>query len=200
MSTINNIPKQLVLASSSPFRQALLKKLHLSFSAASPDVDETALTEESPRDLSKRLAVLKAHALVSKYPNHLIIGSDQVAMLGEQQLHKPGSPEKAFEDLKRASGKQVVFYTSVCLLDSETGQYITDVDRCVVHFRTLTESQIARYIELDEPYNCAASFKSEAMGIALFEKIEGEDPNALIGLPLIRLIRMLEAFDYPVLS
>jgi MAF protein len=199
MSVTNNIPKQLVLASSSPFRQALLKKLHLNFSANSPDVDETVLTGESPHDLSKRLAVLKSQALVNKYPNHLIIGSDQVAMLGQQQLHKPGSPEKAFEHLKKASGKQVTFYTSVCLLDSETGQFITDVDRCVVYFRTLTEPQISRYIELDEPYNCAASFKSEAMGIALFKKIEGDDPNALIGLPLIKLITMLEAFDYPVL-
>jgi len=199
MSTIKSISKQLVLASSSPYRQALLKKLHLNFSAASPDVDETALSGESPIDLAKRLAVLKSHALIEHFPDHLIIGSDQVAMLGEKQLHKPGTPEKAFEHLKETSGKQVDFFTSVCLLDSATGQYVTDMDRCKVYFRELTDSQITRYIELDEPYNCAASFKSEAMGIVLFKKIEGDDPNALIGLPLIRLIRMLEAFDYPVL-
>lgn len=199
MSTIKTVSKPLVLASSSPYRQALLKKLHLSFTATSPDVDESALPEELPADLAKRLAVLKAHALIERYPDHLIIGSDQVAMLEGKQLHKPGTPEKAFMHLKEANGKRVEFFTSVCLLDSSTGQYVTDIDHCTVHFRELTDSQITRYIELDEPYNCAASFKSEAMGIALFKKIQGDDPNALIGLPLILLIRMLEAFDCPVL-
>jgi MAF protein len=199
MSTNKTHNKPLVLASSSPYRQELLRKLHLVFSTASPDVDETAQPDEPPKQLAKRLAVLKAHALMSQFPNHLIIGSDQVAMLGELQLHKPGSAEKAIKHLTVASGKQAIFYTSLCLLDSSTGQYITDVDKCTVHFRTLTHSQIKRYVELDEPYNCAAGFKSEAMGIALFEKIEGDDPNALIGLPLIRLIRMLEAFGHPVL-
>ncbi len=191
--------QRLVLASSSLYRRALLDKLHLSFLSASPDVDETPLPNEKPKALAKRLAVLKAHALIKEFPNHLIIGSDQVAMLDNQQLSKPGCRNNATAHLKAAAGKKVIFYTSVCLLDSSTGQYITDIDVCSVYFRSLTEAQITRYIDYDEPYNCAAGFKSEAMGIALFEKIEGEDPNALIGLPLIKLIRMLEAFGCPVL-
>lgn len=196
----DKIPEQhLVLASSSPYRRALLDKLHLDFLSESPDIDETPLLNEEPKALSKRLSVLKAHALVKTFPAHLIIGSDQVAMLKNQQLHKPGGKSNARAQLKAAANNKVIFYTSICLLDSSTGQYITDTDICSVYLKALTEEQIDRYLDYDEPYNCAAGFKSEAMGIALFKKIEGDDPNALIGLPLIKLIRMLEAFGYPVL-
>jgi septum formation protein len=189
----------LILASSSPYRQALLKKLHLKFKAISPEVDERRLEHEVPEALALRLGKLKAQALCEKRPDHLIIGSDQVAVLNGQQLHKPGSRAKAIEQLQAASGNAVTFFTSICIINSNTLCCLTDLDVCTVYFKTLTRQQIEHYVDLEKPYDCAGSFKSESLGIALFEKIQGDDPNALTGLPLIKLISLLEKFGVYVL-
>ena len=193
------VSPKIVLASSSPFRRVLLEKICSTFECASADVDECQHDDESPINLSARLANEKAHALAQQFPNHLIIGSDQVAMLGDAQLHKPGNSENSIAQLKQSSGQQIVFYTSVCVLNSETSEYKTDVDICHVNMKSLTLSEIEQYVSIDKPYGCAAAFKSEGLGIALFEKIEGDDPNALVGLPLIKLIQLLNHFDYKVL-
>ncbi len=190
---------KLVLASSSPFRKELLKKIYPFFETASPDIDETSHTDETPRELSKRLAIEKAQALCSNFPNHLIIGSDQVAMLGDRQLTKPKTFENSVQQLSRSSGKVIHFYTSVCVLNSNTHEIISDTDICKVHMKTLSLQQIQHYVERDKPYGCAAAFKSEGLGIALFEKIEGDDPNALVGLPLIKLIHQLTQMGVQIL-
>ncbi len=184
---------QLVLASTSPFRKALLEKLQLVFTTDSPDIDETPLDGESPEQLVARLAEQKAAAVAERHPNSLIIGSDQVAVNNGRILGKPGSHDKAVAQLKAASGKRVTFLTGLCLYNSVTGDSQVEVVPFGVVFRELNEAQIENYLKAEQPYNCAGSFKSEAMGIALFERLEGEDPNTLIGLPLIRLVRMLEA-------
>ena len=187
---MKNYPK-LVLASSSPFRKELLKKIHSTFDTASPNIDETSKLNETPLELSKRLSLEKANELVSDFPDHIIIGSDQVAMLDDVQLTKPGGFENAVLQLSRSSGKTINFYTSLSVLNSKTGESITDTDICRVHMKTLSLKEIQNYVERDKPYGCAAAFKSEGLGIALFKKIEGEDPNALVGLPLIKLTNIL---------
>ena len=192
-------PAQLVLASSSPFRKALLAKIYPEFDAASPDIDESMQENEPPIDLALRLAIEKAKALKTQYPNHLIIGSDQVAMLGETQLTKPGTHDNCIKQLQLSSGKTLKFYTAVCVLNSTTGDYKADVDSCTVQMKHLTNEEIESYVQKDKPYGCAAAFKSEGLGIALFEKIEGDDPNALVGLPLIKLIKLLNQMDFSVL-
>lgn len=184
----------LVLASSSPYRCNLLKKLHLDFIPYSCPIDESPMPNESAKDMAIRLSIAKAQAVASTFPNHLIIGSDQVAVCGEKLIGKPGSNEQAFAQLKAQSGRQVRFYTGVCVYASATGNYLSDIDICDVHFRSLSDEQIRRYLEIDQPFNCAGSFKSEGYGITLFNKIRGEDPNALIGLPLIKLIKLLDRF------
>lgn len=189
----------LVLASSSPFRKTLLKKIYPNFETASPNIDESFKANESPIELSKRLAFEKATALTPDFPNHLIIGSDQVAMLGDQQLTKPGEFNKAVQQLTRSSGKTIVFYTSLTLLNSKTHESITETDICRVHMKTLSLREIENYVLRDKPYGCAAAFKSEGLGIALFDRIEGEDPNALIGLPLIKLTNMLTTMGVKIL-
>jgi len=183
----------LVLASTSPFRKQVLEKLQLNFNTDSPDIDESRLEGESPEQLVARLAEQKAMAVAQRHPDSLIIGSDQVAVNDGQLLGKPGNHEKAVAQLKSASGKRVTFLTGLCLYNSATGDSQVEVVPFGVVFRELDESQIENYLRAEQPYNCAGSFKSEAMGIALFERLEGEDPNTLIGLPLIRLVRMLEA-------
>ncbi len=193
-------PRPLILASSSPYRQALLAKLGLPFEAEAPAIDETARADETPIQLADRLAEEKARALGTRYPAHLIIGSDQVAMLGGTQLTKPGNPARTVEQLRAASGKSVEFFTSICVLDSATGEALADMDRTVVHFRPLTDHQIEGYVDKERPFDCAGGFKSEGLGVALLEKIDGEDPNALVGLPLIRLVRLLEKFGVDVLG
>jgi MAF protein len=185
------MPK-LVLGSTSPFRKALLEKLHLTFTTDSPDIDESRLGGETPEQLVARLACEKARAVAQRNPESLIIGSDQVAINGDEILGKPGSHEKAVQQLRAASGKKVSFLTGLCLYNSGSGEEQVVVEPFHVHFRTLSDEQIENYLRAEQPYNCAGSFKSEAMGIALFEKLEGDDPNSLIGLPLIRLIAMLE--------
>ncbi len=183
---------KLVLASSSPFRKALLDKLHLQFETDSPDIDETPLAEESIESMVKRLSEAKAKALSAKHPNALIIGSDQSAALNGKVLHKPGSYDVAFEQLKAASGQSITFYTGLCLYNSKNKTAETICEPFVVKFRQLTDSEIKNYLIQEEPYNCAGSFKSEALGISLFESMQGNDPNTLIGLPLIALCKMLK--------
>lgn len=190
---------KLILASSSPYRRELLRKLGLTFDTASPDIDETPLSDETPMQTAMRLSLQKAAALAPKFPQHLIIGSDQVAMLEDKPLTKPDSRENTIAQLAAASGKTAHFYTGVCVYDSRNGQHRIDCDHCAVTFRTLSREQIERYVDRDEPFNCAGGFKAESLGIALFERIEGDDPNALIGLPLIKLIRLLEVFGVRVI-
>ncbi len=184
---------QLVLASTSPFRKQLLEKLKLEFTTDSPDIDESRLVGETPEALVARLAEQKAVAVAERHPNSLIIGSDQVAVNDGEILGKPGNHDKAVAQLQSTSGQRVTFLTGLCLYNSATGDSQLEVVPFGVVFRELSESQIENYLNAEQPYNCAGSFKSEAMGIALFERLEGEDPNTLIGLPLIRLVRMLEA-------
>jgi len=190
---------KLVLASSSPFRKALLNKLHLQFETDSPDIDETPLKNESIESMVKRLSEGKAKALSAKHPDSLIIGSDQSAALKGKVLHKPGSYEVAFEQLKAASGQAITFYTGLCLFNSKSGHSETICEPFIVKFRELTDVEIENYLKREEPYNCAGSFKSEALGISLFESMRGDDPNTLIGLPLIQLCRMLKENGMPVI-
>lgn len=192
--------KPLLLASSSKHRKSVLQKLNLSFITAAPNIDECPAIDENPRQLALRLAEEKAHALASLYPNHIIIGSDQVASLENQIIGKPMNRQCSIRQLKHQSGKSVNFYTSLCVLNSENNQFYTDIDMTTVQFRELTEQQIMHYVDSEQPYDCAAAFKSEKLGIALLRKIEGEDPNALIGLPLIKLISLLEKFNISVLE
>ncbi|AIU67396.1 nucleoside triphosphate pyrophosphatase [Vibrio coralliilyticus] len=189
---------QLVLASTSPFRKQLLNKLSVPFETASPDCDETPFSNERPEDLVKRLAKEKAESCHSDKPS-LVIGSDQVCVIDGQIIGKPLNRENAIQQLSRQSGKAIQFYTGLALHNTETN--ITDVklDTFTVHFRQLTQQQISRYVEKEEPYYCAGSFKSEGLGIALFEKLEGKDPNTLVGLPLIDLIDMLETQGFSIL-
>ncbi|MCW8934202.1 MAG: Maf family nucleotide pyrophosphatase [Gammaproteobacteria bacterium] len=190
---------KLVLASSSPFRKALLDKLGLQFTTDSPDIDETPLPDESIETMVKRLSEAKARALIENHPESLIIGSDQSAVLNDKVLHKPGTYEVAFEQLKAASGQSITFYTGLCLLNSSTGKAETICEPYIVKFRDLSESEIENYLKKEQPYNCAGSFKSEALGISLFESMRGTDPNTLIGLPLIQLCRMLKENGLPVI-
>lgn len=190
---------KLVLASSSPFRRALLDKLQLDYTTDSADIDESPVAGESVEHMVTRLAEAKARALADNYPEALIIGSDQSATLDGQLLHKPGGYEKAFQQLKAASGQQVTFYTGLCLLNTQNQTADTLCDPFTVTFRELTDSEIQHYLEREEPYNCAGSFKSEALGISLFESLKGKDPNSLIGLPLIELCRLLKKQGMPVI-
>lgn len=182
---------QLVLASSSPYRRELLARLQIPFEVISPEVDETPLPNEAPQDTAMRLAQLKARAVAAQFPDALIIGSDQVALLHGQQLGKPHTFENAKRQLLAASGQAVVFHTALCLLNSRSGNMQACVVPITVRFRMLSEEQIERYLEKEQPYNCAGSAKSEGLGIALIERFEGDDPNALVGLPLIALVGML---------
>ncbi|MCP4698887.1 MAG: septum formation inhibitor Maf [Gammaproteobacteria bacterium] len=185
--------RTLVLASTSPFRQSVLKRLRLEFEIHAPNADETPLPGEPPAALVMRLAEVKARAATPAYPQALIIGSDQMAVIGKRILGKPGCHDKAAEQLRLASGKQVDFLTGLCLLNSNTGKIHKNIVRFGVTFRQLTDAQIESYLHKDKPYNCSGSFKSEGLGIALLERMIGSDPTAVIGLPLIRLVRMLEA-------
>lgn len=183
----------LLLASSSPFRRQLLDKLGLDFIHQSPDIDESRQPGETPETLVQRLAEQKARALADQHPNTLIIGSDQVAVLGDQVLGKPGSRDKAIAQLSAASGQRVTFLTGLCLLNTASGQAQVTCEPFHVQFRQLETGQIERYVDAEQPLNCAGSFKSEGLGIVLFEALEGRDPNSLIGLPLIQLTDFLAA-------
>lgn len=183
---------KLILASTSPYRRSLLERLRLPFTALAPDIDETPADGETPEALVKRLAEEKARAVADVAGPALIIGSDQVAVLDGEVLGKPGTPALAATQLQRASGRQVAFLTGLCLLNSATGRCQVACETFVVHFRELSPERIRRYLEAEQPYDCAGSFKSEGLGIVLFSRMEGRDPNALVGLPLIRLVSMLE--------
>ncbi len=182
---------KLVLASSSPYRRQLLQKLGMDFICASPDIDETPDKHETPEQLVLRLAKQKATALATTFPQHLIIGSDQIATLNNQIIGKPHTHEAAVEQLTAFSGKKVEFLTSLCLHNSKTHQSQLTMDKYIIKFRHLTGAQIENYLRREQPYDCAGSFKSEGLGICLFEGMEGEDPNTLVGLPLIQLVNML---------
>jgi len=192
--------QQLILGSSSPFRAELLVKLGLDFIASSPDIDESALENESAEQLVQRLSEQKARKIAETYSDALIIASDQVAVLDGAVLGKPGNHDNAVEQLTAASGKTVRFLTGLALLNSKTGNLQSLVETFDVSFRTLSDKQIEFYLQQEEPYQCAGSFKSEGFGISLFSKLEGNDPNSLIGLPLIRLISLLEAEGIDVLQ
>lgn len=184
----------LILASSSPYRRALMQRLLLPFESASPHINEEALPGEPAGELARRLAAEKAGALRRTHPGALIIGSDQVAECAGRILGKPGGREKAIEQLHFCRGRAVHFHTGLSLLDTASGKQRTELEIFTVHFRQLSYGQIERYVEREKPYDCAGSFKVEGLGIALFEKTEGSDMNSLIGLPLIRLITLLKEF------
>ena len=181
----------LVLASTSIYRSELLKRLQLPFETAAPDVDETVLPDESARATSARLAQMKARAVAPQYPDALIIGSDQVALLEGLQLGKPLTHDNAVKQLRNMRGKTTCFYTALALLDSKTGNMQTEVAENHVTLRDLSDAEIEGYLLKEQPYHCAGSAKSEGLGIALMSKMTGDDPNALVGLPLILLIGML---------
>lgn len=181
----------LVLASSSIYRSELLKRLLIPFETNAPNVDETPLPNESALDTSVRLAQKKAHVVASSYPDALIIGSDQVALLDGQQLGKPHTHDNAVRQLRAMRGKTTHFYTALTLLNSKTGNEQTNVAENFVTLRDLSDAEIEGYLLKEQPYHCAGSAKTEGLGIALISQITGDDPNALIGLPMIMLIEML---------
>ncbi|WP_296255125.1 MULTISPECIES: Maf family protein [unclassified Pseudomonas] len=183
----------LLLASSSPYRRELLGRLRLPFVCASPDIDESHRLNEAAPALVKRLAKEKAMALAEQFPNHLIIGSDQVAVLGEQILGKPHTFERALQQLSASSGKSVSFLAGIALYNSHTGDCQVDCVPFTVHMRTLDQACIRRYLDAEQPYDCAGSFKAEGLGVSLFRSTEGPDATSLIGLPLITLVDMLKA-------
>ena len=187
------MPRLVVLASSSPFRRELLARLQIPFETAVPDADESPLPGEAPAATARRLAESKARAVAQRYPDALIIGSDQVAASGSERFGKPGRRENAGAQLRLMRGKEVVFHTGLCLLDSATGQAQV---RCIdthVGFRPLSDAEIESYLDKEDALNCAGSAKSEGLGISLISYLRGDDPNALVGLPLIALCDMLRA-------
>lgn len=182
---------RIVLASTSRYRRELLARLGLPFDVAAPEVDETPHSGESPSQTALRLAEIKARAVAELFPDHLIIGSDQVLLLDNEQLGKPGNFENAFLQLKKMQGKAMVFHTALCLLNSRSGNLqLRDVPT-TIHLRNLSDAQIESYLHKEQPYDCAGSARSEGLGIALIARYETADPNALIGLPLIALTEML---------
>lgn len=189
----------LILASTSPFRKELLARLQLPFDTASPEVDETPLVGETPEQTALRLSEAKARAVAQRFPDALIIGSDQVACLDGNIYGKPGTHERAVEQLKAMRGRTVNFYTGLCLLNAATGAIHLRGIPTLVTFRELTDGEIERYLKKEQPYNCAGSAKSEGLGIAVIARMEGNDPNALIGLPLIALCDLLGEEGYSVL-
>ncbi|MFL4556074.1 Maf family protein [Yersinia kristensenii] len=182
---------QLVLASTSSYRRALLEKLQLPFITAAPETDETPLPSETASALVQRLARAKAQALAAHYPQHLIIGSDQVCVINGAIIGKPHNHANAVKQLHQASGQCVTFYTGLALLNTATNSHRCLCETFDVYFRTLNSAEIEGYLAREQPWNCAGSFKSEGLGITLFEKLSGRDPNTLIGLPLIALTQML---------
>lgn len=189
----------LILASSSEFRRELLHKLRIPFHCISPSVDETSLASEKPQETALRLAQEKAKKIALEYPQALIIGCDQVATLDGEQLGKPLNHKNATQQLKTMRGREVTFHSALCLFNAATGNMQAEVVPYVVQFRRLSDAQIENYLQKEQPYQCAGSAKSEGLGIALIERMVGEDPNALIGLPLIKLVTMLQNEHIPVL-
>ena len=182
---------KLVLASTSAYRRELLTRFGLPFEIARPDIDESPQPDEAPRATAERLAIEKAKAVAEQFSDALIIGSDQVACLDDQIFGKPGNHQKAVSQLQAMRGRRVNFHTGLCLLDATSGRAHLRSVPTVVSFRQLSDEEIEGYLRKEQPYNCAGSAKSEGLGIALIARIDGEDPNALIGLPLIALCELL---------
>ena len=191
--------RQLVLASTSPFRRELLNRLGISFKTANPQTDESALPGESPEELALRLSEAKARAVAPLFPDALIIGSDQVAILDGQVYGKPGTHENAIKQLQTMRGRTVNFFTGLCLLDAKTGKAHVRGIPTLVTFRNLADEEIENYLQREQPYNCAGAAKSEGLGIAIIARMQGDDPNALVGLPLIALCDLFREVDFPVL-
>jgi len=183
---------KLILASSSPFRRELLERLKIPFEVIAPEVDESPRSGETPQKLVERLALEKARKIAVQRPDALVIGSDQVAVYDGRIVGKPHTHDKAVQQLRSASGKAVTLYTGLALVNADTQRVQCEVIPYRVVFRALSDAQIESYLRKEQPYSCAGSVRSEGLGIALLEKFEGDDPNTLIGLPLIRLVRMLE--------
>jgi len=182
----------LILASSSSFRRELLARLTIPFEVVAPNIDETPKPGETPQALVERLAVEKARVVARDRRDALVIGSDQVAVHDGEIVGKPHTHDRAVAQLRKASGKSVTLYTGLALINAATGHTQCEVIPYRVVFRPLSDEQIERYLRKEQPYSCAGSVRSEGLGIALLERFEGDDPNTLIGLPLIRLVRMLE--------
>lgn len=187
-------PPRIVLASTSRYRAALLRRLLANFEQIAPAVDEPELAGEAPATRAMRLACRKAQAVAIRESNALVIGSDQVAALGNAVLHKPGTLDNARQQLRASNGNRVDFYTGLCVIDTRSAHTASELDHTCVVFRELTDAEIARYVAAEQPLDCAGSFKAEGAGIALFERIDSVDPTALIGLPLIALGRLLRGF------
>jgi septum formation protein len=190
-TTLASSGRPLILGSTSRYRKELLTRLRIPFETASPDVDETPHSNESPKDLALRLALAKARAVALKYPEAVVIGSDQVADLEGTPLGKPGNHANAILQLQRMRGKTVIFQTALSVVCIATGFERTDLAEVKVKFRDLSDAEIETYLQAEEPYDCAGSAKSEGLGIALLDAIDNDDPTALIGLPLIRTCQML---------
>jgi septum formation protein len=193
-------PRRVVLASTSRYRQVLLERLGMPFECADPEVGEAALPGEAPAATARRLAEAKARAVAIRFPDSLVIGSDQVASCEGARLDKPGSHENAVRQLTRVSGKTALFDTAVALLDTKSSRLEARVVPCRVTFRSLSAAQIDRYLRLEQPYDCAGSAKAEGLGIALIERMETEDPTSLVGLPLIALCELLRDAGFDVLG
>lgn len=183
---------KLILASSSPYRRQLLDRLRLEYECISPEVDESPGAGESATDYVRRLAEAKAREVARKFPDAIVIGSDQCALLEGRILGKPGSHQKALQQLARAQGKTVRFHTGVCVLRQADAFCLVEEEPFEVEFRRLDERQLEHYLQVEKPYDCAGSFKAEGYGVCLFSALRGEDPSALIGLPLLKLVVMLE--------
>jgi septum formation protein len=193
-------PPPLILGSTSRYRRELLERLQLPFEVHAPQVDETPRAGEPPENLARRLALAKARAVAARYPQALVIGSDQVADLEGEPLGKPGTHARAVEQLRRMRGRTVIFQTALSVVCLARGFEMSDLAAVKVRFRALSDAEIDTYLRREEPYDCAGSAKSEGLGIALLESIENDDPTALVGLPLIRTARMLRAAGLPVLG
>lgn len=191
---------KIILASSSLYRKQLLQRILKNFECASPNINEQAYAGEPPLQLAERLAIEKAKALAEKHPNALIIGSDQVAWLEDHQLEKPCTRKNNIAQLHKCSGKTVTFYTGLCLLNSSNQEHQSSVEIYETRFRSLSDKQISYYVDQEKAFDCAGGFKMESLGISLFEYIRGDDPNILIGLPLIKLISMLRNEGIDVLE
>ncbi|MEM7027524.1 MAG: Maf family nucleotide pyrophosphatase [Pseudomonadota bacterium] len=182
---------KLILASSSTYRKALMTRLNVEFSTISPDIDESEINGENAREMAIRLAFDKASVIANQSANSIIIGADQTVNCDGRILGKPGNFEIAKTQLRNMSGKEVIFYTSLCVINTETKLCQQELEQYIVSFRELDADEISRYLHADKPFNCAGSFKSESLGISLLDKMKGDDPTALVGLPLIKLSKML---------
>jgi septum formation protein len=199
LPTHTPLQRKVILGSTSRYRKELLSRLRVPFDTAGPDVDETPLPGEAPATLARRLALAKAREVSRRFPEAVVIGSDQVADLGGEALGKPGTHDRAVAQLRRMRGQTVVFQTAVAVVCAATGFEQLDLAAVKVVFRDLDDQEIERYLRAEEPYDCAGSAKSEGLGIALLSRIDNDDPSALVGLPLIRTCHMLRAAGVSIL-